>query len=99
MQALTEHMREVNFDLKAFMRTILNSRVYQLSSQTTDTNESDFQNFSHAAYKSLPAEVLLDAICQSTGIGEKFNGWPEGYRAIQIWDNRMPSYFFTARPA
>ena len=101
MQALTEHMREVNFDLKAFTRTILNSRVYQLSSQTTDTNESDFQNFSHAAYKSLPAEVLLDAICQSTGIGEKFNGWPEGYRAIQIWDNRMPSYFFTifGRPA
>ncbi len=25
---------------------------------------------------------------------EKFNGWPEGYRAIQVWDNRMPSYFF-----
>jgi len=38
--------------------------------------------------------VLLDAICQATGVGEKFNGWPEGHRAIQVWDNRMPSYFF-----
>jgi hypothetical protein len=38
--------------------------------------------------------VLLDAICQVTGVPEKFNGWPEGYRAIQVWDNRMPSYFF-----
>ena len=42
----------------------------------------------------MPAEVLLDAICQSTGIPESFNGWPAGYRAIQVWDNRMPSYFF-----
>jgi hypothetical protein len=38
--------------------------------------------------------VLLDALCQATGVGEKFNGWPAGYRAIQVWDNRMPSYFF-----
>jgi hypothetical protein len=44
--------------------------------------------------KSLPAEVLLDGISQVTGVSEKFNGWPEGYRAIQVWDNRMPSYFF-----
>jgi hypothetical protein len=55
---------------------------------------SDEQNFSHAQPRAIPAEVLLDAICQATGVPEKFNGWPEGYRAIQIWDNRMPSYFF-----
>ncbi len=95
MQALADHMREVQFDLKAFTRTLLNSRVYQLSAETSASNENDAQNFSHAAYKTLPAEVLLDAICQSTGVAEKFNGWPAGYRAIQIWDNRMPSYFFT----
>ena len=41
----------------------------------------------------MPAEVLLDAISQVTGSPEKFNGWPEGVRAIQVWDNRMPSYF------
>ena len=42
----------------------------------------------------MPAEVLLDAICQSTNVVENFNGWPTGYRAIQVWDNHMPSYFF-----
>ncbi len=94
MDALTEHMREVNYDLKAFTRTLLASRLYQTSSATNASNESDVQNYSHALYKAMPAEVLLDAICQSTGVPEKFNGWPEGYRAIQIWDNRMPSYFF-----
>ena len=94
MQALTQHMREVKFDLKAFTKTLLNSRVYQLTAETSDSNETDEQNFSHAAWKSLPAEVLLDAISQSTGVPEKFNGWPEGYRAVQVWDNHMPSYFF-----
>ena len=94
MQALADHLREIDYDLKAFTRTLLNSRVYQLSSLSNTSNEDDYQNFSHAAYKSLPAEVLLDAICQSTGVTEKFNGWPKGFRAIQVWDNRMPNYFF-----
>lgn len=94
MRALTDHMREVRFDLKAYTKTLLNSRVYQLTAETSESNESDDQNFSHAAWKTLPAEVLLDAISQSTGVPEKFNGWPEGYRAVQVWDNRMPSYFF-----
>ncbi len=101
MDALSAHMREVKYDLRAFTRTLLNSRVYQLSSAAKPSNQSDLQNFSHAVYKALPAEVLLDAVCQTTGVGEKFNGWPDGYRAIEIWDNRMPSYFFTifGRPA
>lgn len=92
--ALTAHIREKKYDLKAFTKTLLASRAYQLSSATVKGNEDDEQNFSHAAVKAMPAEVLLDAISQVTGVPEKFNGWPEGYRAIQVWDNRMPSYFF-----
>lgn len=94
MKALAQHLTEQRFDLKAFTRTLLNSRVYQLTAKTNASNASDEQNFSHAPYKSLPAEVLLDAISQTTDVPEKFNGWPLGYRAIQVWDNRMPSYFF-----
>jgi hypothetical protein len=94
LAALTEHMRAVKYDLKAFTRTLLNSRLYALSSATLPANAKDEQSFSHASYKALPAEVLLDAIGQATGVGEKFDGWPEGYRAIQVWDNRLPSYFF-----
>ena len=37
--------------------------------------------------------MLLDAISQATGVNEPFNGWPEGTRAVEVWDNRMPSYF------
>jgi hypothetical protein len=91
---LARHIRELRYDLKAFTRTLLASRLYQLSSATTESNASDDQNFSHAAIKALPAEVLLDAISQATGSPESFEGWPAGYRAIQIWDNKLPSYFF-----
>lgn len=94
MDALAGHMRDVRYDLKAFTRTLLNSRLYQLSSSSLPSNIDDQQNFSHFIQKSQPAEVLLDAISQSTGVPEEFNGWPKGHRAIQIWDNHMPSYFF-----
>jgi hypothetical protein len=94
LDELAKHVRDKKYDLKAITRTLLSSRLYQLSSQPKTAGAVDEQNFSHATPRALPAEVLLDAICQATGVPEKFNGWPDGYRAIQIWDNRMPSYFF-----
>lgn len=94
LDSLANHLVEKKFDLKALTRAILNSQAYQLVTLPNESNAMDNQNFSHASWKALPAEVLLDAISQATEIPEQFNGWPEGYRAIQIWDNRMPSYFF-----
>jgi hypothetical protein len=94
LQELATHLRAVKYDLKAFTRTLLNSRLYQLAPTTTVSNAADEQNFSHAAHKALPAEVLLDAIGQATGSPEVFNGWPAGQRAVQVWDNKLPSYFF-----
>ena len=93
LDALERHLREQKYDLKAFTRTLLSSRAYQLG-PATDDNRDDRQHFSHCRPKAVPAEVLLDAISQTTGVPEKFNGWPDGVRSIQVWDNRMPSYFF-----
>lgn len=89
---LAEQLAAANFDLKSMMRLILNSRTYQLSGATT-SNRDDEQNFSHHYVRRLPAEVLLDAICRATGEPEPFPGRPPGTRAIELWDNRMPSYF------
>ena len=91
---LSKHLRDSKHDLKAYTRTLLNSKAYQLASRAVPGNADDTQNFSHAAAKALPAEVLLDALSQTTGAPEKFNGVPDGTRAIQLWDNRIPSYFF-----
>lgn len=100
LAALAQHFVQSKYDLKTLARTILNSRVYQLG-PAAQANADDEQNFSHARSRTLPAEVLLDAICLTTGVPEKFNGTPDGTRAIQLWDNRMPSYFLQlfGRPA
>ncbi len=100
LDALAAHLRESRYDLKALTRLLLNSRAYQLG-PASDTNRDDRQHFSHVRPRAMPAEVLLDALSQTTGVPEKFNGWPDGVRAIQVWDNRMPSYFFRifGRPA
>jgi hypothetical protein len=82
-----------NFDLKALTRIILNSRTYQLSSTPNASNRDDEQLGSHFRVRRLPAEVLLDAISKATGEPEAFPGRPRGARAIELWDNRMPSYF------
>lgn len=98
---LAESFVKSGYDLKSVTRLILNSRAYQLSSVPNDTNSDDHQNFSHYYAKRLSAEALLDAISQVTGVPERYPGRPLGTRAIDLWDNRMPSYFLDifGRPA
>src|SRR5262249_42512058 len=50
-------------------------------------------HYSRYRVKRLSAEVLLDAISTVTESPEPFPGRPRGSRAIELWDNRMPSYF------
>ncbi len=90
---LAKQVVENRYDLKQVMRLILNSRVYQLTADPNDTNREDEQNFSHHYVRRIPAEVLLDAISEVTGSPELFLGRPRGTRAIELWDNRLPSYF------
>jgi hypothetical protein len=90
---LAKQLVSSKFDLRAVARLIMQSRVYQLESATTPNNRDDDQNFSHFYEKRLPAEVLLDAISQATGTPEEFPGHPPGTRSIQLWNNRLPSYF------
>ena len=53
----------------------------------------DDQAYSHYLIRRLPAEVMLDAICQVTDVPEQYAGHPVGTRAIELWDNQLPSYF------
>ena len=64
-----------------------------MSSEPNETNRDDDQSYSRALLKPLEAEVLLDAVCQVTGVPEKFAGIPAGYRAIEMWDNGLSHYF------
>lgn len=93
LDAVAKSLAESKFDLKQFIRTLTASRTYQLSATPNETNAQDEQNYSRALFKRLPAEVLLDAVSQVTGVPEKFDGVPAGVRAIQLWDSQTQHYF------
>jgi hypothetical protein len=77
---------EHGFDLKHLHRRILTSRTYQLSHMPNDTNRADKRNFSHALVRRMPAEVVLDAIAQTTGTPLVFNSYTArpGTKAIGL---------------
>jgi hypothetical protein len=81
------------YDVRHLMRLIVNSRTYQLDSATLPANQYDTRLHSHFIVRRLPAEVLLDALSQTTGVPEPFPGYPVGMRAIQLPDPGINSYF------
>ena len=93
LDALAARFIESGFDVHQLIRTITVSRAYQRSAHPNATNERDEQNYSRALLKRLDAEVLFDAVCQATGVPEKFSGVAEGSRAIQLWDSQVNHYF------
>jgi hypothetical protein len=93
LDALGRFLIDNHYDLRALIRVITASRVYQLSSRPNETNERDDQNYSRARFKRIGAEVLLDMVSQTTGVPERFSGSPPGTRAIQLWDSKVPHYF------
>jgi len=82
--ALADDFAKNGYDRKRVIRTMLNSRTYQLSSRKNEFNSTDVKYFSHANTRLLSAEQLLDAICRVTSISEKFAGLPAGTRATQL---------------
>lgn len=84
------------YDLHHLIRTITTSRAYQLSSQPNEHNVADTKNYSRALKRRLPAEVLLDAVCDVTGVRDTFSGLPPGARAVQTWNHKLESEFLDA---
>jgi hypothetical protein len=81
------------FDVKHTIRTILNSKVYQLSAEPTDDNKHDRQNFARYYARRLPAEVFLDAVNASCGTRGGFSGVSANARAIDLPHEGFGSYF------
>jgi hypothetical protein len=93
LAALEKDLVEHKYDLRHLILTIVNSRTYQLSSRPNPENRKDDRHYSRYFVKRLTAEQLLDAVCQVTGVPEKFNGFPLGIRATQLPDTKVGSYF------
>lgn len=96
LDALAKNLVENHYDLKHLIRTIMQSRVYQLSSTPGQYNIRDTRNFSRFYRRRPAAEVSLDAIDQLTGTTETLQGLAPGARAAQVWNNRLDSDFLDA---
>ncbi|HSH94729.1 MAG TPA: DUF1553 domain-containing protein, partial [Roseimicrobium sp.] len=84
------------YDLKHLMRTIMQSRVYQQSAIPGEYNVGDTRHYSRSYRRRLPAEVLLDAVVQVTGVPDRFEGLAPGSRAIETWNHKLDSEFMDA---
>jgi DNA-binding protein H-NS len=100
---LTQKFIAGGFNVRELMRSICQSRAYQLSLATNEWNVDDHTNYSHATPKRLTAEVLYDAIHRVTGSSPAIPGVPAGTRAAQLPDVgvKIPDGFLTnfGRPA
>jgi hypothetical protein len=101
LAALARDFESHGYDLKHLMRTIVQSRTYQRSGISNDTNKEDRINYSRSLPRPLQAAVLLDAISSATDVEEDFvyHEWvgggnpPAGIRAMQMIPDLCPSQF------
>jgi Protein of unknown function (DUF1549)/Protein of unknown function (DUF1553)/Bacterial Ig-like domain (group 2) len=91
--AAAKYLADQKFDLKALMRVILQSETYQRGSTPLKENEDDSRFYSHYYPRRLMAEVLLDTISEATASPTDFKNYPKGWRAIQLPDSNVDSYF------
>lgn len=96
LSALTADFVKNGYDIKRLIKVILTSSTYQLSSEANATNQQDNIYYSKYIVKRLPAEVLLDAMSQVTGVATSFPGYAAGTRAVQLPDSQVPSPFLTS---
>jgi hypothetical protein len=99
LDRLARYSIDSGFRLKALHRVILNSRTYQLSSRPAEgsNNPEPLERLLFARYqpRKLPAEVLLDAISQVSGVPHTFSNHPADTRAMEIYQPDRPDYFLT----
>jgi hypothetical protein len=108
-QSLANYLVEQKFNLKSLMKLIMQSNSYQRSSETLAGNQADQRFYSHFYPRRMMAEVLHDAVVQVTGVTTKFETiafpgndkqktdfYPEGTRAIELYDAAVENYFLSA---
>jgi hypothetical protein len=97
LDALASHFIYNGYDLKDLVRTICQSKVYQLSAIPNQHNGVDKQHYSRYYPKRLMAEVLYDSVHELLGSEVQFDGLPLGTKAVELPNNSFNSsnYFLT----
>ncbi len=93
LDALAKDFTAHHFDVKHLIRTICNSRTYQLSSTPNEYNQRDRQNYARAYGRRMIAEVFLDAVDEVCGTRTEFNRMSRRARAVDLPHEQFGSYF------
>ena len=93
LDALAGDFIRSKYDVKALIRQLLVSRVYQLSSDPTEHNKTDQQNFARYYARRMPSEVFHDAVNQVCASRQEFTGMPRSARAVDLPHENFGSYF------
>jgi hypothetical protein len=106
LSAAAKFLIDNKFDLKALMKVILQSNAYQRSSEPLPGNAAEQRFYSRYYPRRMMAEVLHDAVVRVTDVPTKFEWiafpgadrqktdfYPEGTRAVQLYDSAVESYF------
>lgn len=96
LDALAADFEAGGYDWKRLIRVIVNSRLYQLSTEPNETNAGDTRAFSRAYRRRLRAEVVADALTDATGVPESLSAMPPGARAMQAWSYKIESHLLDA---
>jgi hypothetical protein len=96
LTALAADFVQHHYDVKHLIRTIVNSRTYQLSSEPNETNLHDTKNFSRYYRHRPTAEALSDVITDVTWTPEPILGLPHDSRGVLEWNFSLPSNFLDA---
>jgi hypothetical protein len=99
LRFLSDDFVKQGYHLKQLLRTILNSKTYQLASsgprQSPHAARAE-RYFTKAKVKMLSAEQVLDAVSQATGVPESFKGYPLGTRAVELAEGGIEHPFLQA---
>jgi hypothetical protein len=99
LRALVDDFVRGGYRLKPILRTIANSRTYQLASSEPPLapHAADPERyFTRASVRMLSAEQIIDAVSQATGVPEAFPGYPLGTRAIELAEGGINHPFLQA---
>lgn len=88
LERLAEEFTKNRYSLRYVIRTIMNSRVYQLAAEPNETNADDEVFHSRAIVRRLTAEQIADSLAKAAQAPLKIEGFPAGTRLTQVPEGR-----------
>jgi hypothetical protein len=100
LDALAKDFLEHQFDFRHIERVIVNSRTYQLSAKTNETNKFDRVNYAHSYIRPMIAEAVVDVLNSALGTTETFGKEVKpGAKAVEVGASQFqnPALAYTFR--